>query len=207
MSDWASGRGQSDRDEASLRDELENVFEQRLRRRQTIIKVVFGVLGLIGAVVLVRSIPAPNFRATNALTVGEQAIMNNTSMVAVDDDALSDMMDLQVVDDQVGLNLLQREGRVFVLDEGTRVLVIEARFTSVLGPGPGRSKRRKNRVVAVWTTETVVPVRFARLLRVTLPHERLPGADGLRARSRITSHFGIPSSRHLRPFLNRRSSK
>ena len=26
----------------------------------------------------------------------------------------------------------------------------------------------------------------------------------LRARSRITSHFGIPSSRHLRPLLNRR---
>ena len=54
------------------------------------------------------------------------------SMAAVDDEALSEMSDLQMVGDDVGLNLLQREGRTFMLDEGTRVLVIDTRFTTVM---------------------------------------------------------------------------
>ena len=124
--------GQRNRDEASLQNELETIFEERLRRRQTIRIVVSGVIGLMAVVVLVRWVPAPNLRAPDALIIGEQATIGITSMVAVDDGALSDMTDLQVVGDDVGLNLLQREGRTFVLDEGTRVLVIDTRFTTVM---------------------------------------------------------------------------
>ena len=144
MSDWGSGRGQTNRDDASLQDELETIFEERLRRRQTVRMVVFGVLGLIAAVVLVRSLPVPNLRAPDALIIGEQATIGITSLVAVDAGALSDMTDLQVVGDDVGLNLLQREGRTFVLDEGTRVLIIDTRFTTVMvraleGPNAGKT--------------------------------------------------------------------
>ncbi len=131
MSDWDSDTGQRNSDEASLQDELEEIFEERLWRLQAIKIVVFGVLGLIVAVVLVRSIPAPNFRA-HALTIGEEARIGFTCMVAVDEDALSKMTDLEVVNDDVGLNLLEREGRIFVLDRGTRILVVDTRFTTVM---------------------------------------------------------------------------
>ena len=126
MSEWESG------DEASLQDELEKIFEKRLQRRQTIKIVVFGVLGLIGVVVLVLVVPNPNLRRPDALTIGEEAIVSVTSMVGVDEDALSDMTDLQVANDQVGLNLLQREGRAFMLDGGTPVLIIDTGFTIVM---------------------------------------------------------------------------
>ena len=53
-------------------------------------------------------------------------------MVAVDEDALSDMTELQGGNDQVGLNLLQREGRAFVLDGGTPVLILDTSFTIVM---------------------------------------------------------------------------
>ena len=132
MSDWESGMGQRNRDQASVQDELEKIFEERRRRRRTIGIVVFGVRGLIGAVALVRSVPSLNLSRSNFLTIGEQATISTTSMVAVDDGAMSDMVELQVVNDQVGLNLLQREGRTFVLDEGTRVLIIDTRFTTVM---------------------------------------------------------------------------
>ena len=132
MSDGESDRGQRNRDETSLQDELEKIFEERLRRRQTVKIVVFGVLGLIAFVVLVRSIPSPNFRGPDGLTIGEQATIRIASMVAVDDDAFLDMTDLQAVNDNVGLNLLWREGRTFMLDKGTRVLVIDTRFTTIM---------------------------------------------------------------------------
>ena len=132
MSDGESEREQDNRDDASLQDELEEIFEERLRRRKTIKIVVFGILGLIALVVLVRSIPSPNFRGPDVLTIGDEATIAMASMVAVDDEALSEMSDLQMVGDDVGLNLLQREGRTFMLDEGTRVLVMDTRFTTVM---------------------------------------------------------------------------
>ena len=80
----------------------------------------------------VRSVPSPNFRGPDVLTIGDEATIAMASMAAVDDEALSEMSDLQMVGDDVGLNLLQREGRTFMLDEGTRVLVIDTRFTTVM---------------------------------------------------------------------------
>ncbi len=132
MAGWESSSGETDRDDTSLQDELEEIFEKRLRRRRTISLVAFGVLGLVGVVVLAPYIPRPNFRPLNTLTIGEETSIAFTSMLAVDDEAFSYMTELQAAGDNVGLNLLEREGRTFILDGGTRVVVVDPRFTTVM---------------------------------------------------------------------------
>jgi len=107
MADGQPGMGQASRDEASLQEELEEIFERRQSRRKTIKFVVFGIAGLTEFVAAVRTISFPN-RAPDPLAVGQQVTISMASLLAVDDDALSAMNDLQQVDDQVGLNMLLR---------------------------------------------------------------------------------------------------
>jgi hypothetical protein len=60
--------------------------------------------------------------------------------------------------------------------------------------------------VANWElAEQSIVARAARSLRKGF--DRVAVEAGLRACSRMTLYFGISSSRHLRPLLNRRSSK
>ncbi len=130
MAEGQLGTGQASRDEASLQEELEEIFEKRQSRRQTIKFVVLGIAGLTGLVAAVRTISFPT-RAPDPLAVGNQVTISMASMLAVDDDALSAMNDLQQVDDQVGLNMLLRDGRAFMLNEGTDILIIDSRFNMV----------------------------------------------------------------------------
>jgi predicted nucleic acid-binding Zn ribbon protein len=98
MSDWESGSEQESFDEKSFEEELEEVFEKRRRRRQTIKAVVFVIVGLIVAVVVVRFVPFPRLRrAPDPMAIGEQAAMGISSLLAVDDDALSDIVRRQSV--------------------------------------------------------------------------------------------------------------
>ncbi len=130
MVEGQPGTGQASRDEASLQEELEEIFERRQSRRKTIKFVVFGIAGLIGFVAAVRTISFPT-RAPDPLAVGNQVTISMASILAVDDDALSVMNDLQQVDDQVGLNMLLRDGRAFMLNEGTDILIVDSRFNTV----------------------------------------------------------------------------
>ena len=121
-----------ERTEASLRVELEEVYRQRRQRQLTFFKVAFGVLALfvlVAFIGIVRNL-TPNF--VDQFTVGGEAELSISTMLAVDDDAFSEMMDFQTADDQVGLNLMSQSGRAFSLTEGTRVLIIERRFGSFM---------------------------------------------------------------------------
>jgi hypothetical protein len=121
-----------ERTEASLQHELEEIYERRGQRRLTIFKVAFGVLALfaLGAFIgIVRNL-RPSF--LDPFTVGSEAEINTSTMLAVDDDAFSVMLDLQTNDDQAGLNLMLRNGHAFSLTEGTRILIIERELGSFL---------------------------------------------------------------------------
>ena len=56
--------------------------------------------------------------------------MANQAMLAVDDEAWDAMIDAQVANDTIGLRSLLLSGDVFLLDEGTRVLVLDQGFFS-----------------------------------------------------------------------------
>lgn len=144
MADEEPGTGPENSDDVTLEDELEEIFVLRQQRRQTIKAVVFGIIGVATFSILVRSVSLPRFRTSDAFAVGKQATISMASILAVDNDALSDLNDLQAADDQVGLNMLLKSGRAFMLNEGTDILIEESRFNTVMvraleGPNSGKT--------------------------------------------------------------------
>lgn len=75
------------------------------------------------------SVPYPAVPA--GPTLGEQGHMRVAAVLAVDDAAWDAMTDAQVVGDTIGLTTLLLNGRVFILEAGTPVLVIDIGFTSL----------------------------------------------------------------------------
>jgi hypothetical protein len=144
MADGEPGTGPENSDEVTLEDELEEIFELRQQRRKTIKAVVFGIIGVATFAMLVRSVSLPRFRTSDAFAVGKQATISMASILAMDNDALSDLNDLQAADDQVGLNMLLQSGRAFMLNEGTDILIEDSRFNTVMvraleGPNSGKT--------------------------------------------------------------------
>ena len=144
MAERKTGRDPGQGVKASLDVELEKIYERREQRRLTIVKIVIGLFVVVILVAFIDIVRNVTPLATDPFTVGGQATMSRTTMLGVDDDAFSEMMDLQTADDQVGLNLLMQSGRTFVLTLGTRVLIIERRFGSFMvqameGPYEGMS--------------------------------------------------------------------
>lgn len=132
MPDRESNTEKRDREDKELEADLSQIYIERQRRRQKIRNVVLVVAGLIVFIGLIRTVPMPNFGARQALLAGDETRVGIVSMVAVDDDALTAMIDLQTADDQVGLNMFQSDGRAFTLNEGTLVLITESRFNMVM---------------------------------------------------------------------------
>jgi hypothetical protein len=132
MPDWESNTEKRDREDKELEADLSHIYIERQRRGRKVKIVALSVVGLIVLVVLIRTVPMPNFGARRALLVGDETRVGIVAMVAVDDDALADMIALQTADDQVGLNMFQSDGRAFTLNEGTLVLITDLRFNMVM---------------------------------------------------------------------------
>ena len=77
----------------------------------------------------VQTTPAPTTRSSRP-SVGENAVMANEAMLAVDDEAWDAMTDGLLANDTIGLTSLLLSGDAFFLDEGTRVLVLDQGFFS-----------------------------------------------------------------------------
>ena len=132
MADLETGPLQSSSDDENLRDGLEELEELRWERRQFFTKVFFGFLGLVALVALVVFSPTINRRAAGGLRAGQEAIVSRASVVGVDFEAWTEVAALENVDNQTALNQLMGTGRAFIVNEGSEVLIIEARFNSVM---------------------------------------------------------------------------
>ena len=118
--------------EASIEDALEEVEAARLGRRQSIKGAVFGLLGLIAIAALVVYVPRPTRRGLGGMTAGQEAVVTIASVLGVDEDAWSEVTALETSGNQTGLNQLVASGRAFVINERTRVVIVETRFTNVI---------------------------------------------------------------------------
>ena len=147
MGEWEPGVGQDPSE--SLQDELEAVYAQRRKRLGAFFKLTVAVLALFVLVELVdfvRSVQQPNF---DGLSVGAEALVGRTVMAAVDDEAWDEMLELQAAQNEVGLNFLLQRGRLFVLNPGTRVRILETGFgNAVVQPLDGRFAGRTGRVAS-----------------------------------------------------------
>ena len=132
MADLETGPLQSSSDDENLRDGLEELEELCWERRQFFTKVFFGFLGLVALVALVVFFPTINRRAAGGLRAGQEAIVSRASVVGVDFEAWTEVAALENVDNQTALNQLMGTGRAFIVNEGSEVLIIEARFNSVM---------------------------------------------------------------------------
>ena len=118
--------------EASIEDALEEVEAARRGRRQSIKSAIFGLLGLIALAALVVYVPRPNRRGLGGMTAGQEAVVTIASVLGVDEDAWVEVSTLETSGDQTGLNQLVAAGRAFVINERTRVVIVETRFTNVI---------------------------------------------------------------------------
>ncbi len=66
------------------------------------------------------------------MTAGQEAVVTIASVLGVDEDAWSAVSALETSGDQTGLNQLVAAGRAFVINERTRVVIVETRFTNVI---------------------------------------------------------------------------
>ncbi len=119
-------------DDENLPDGLEELEAVRRRRRRLFTRALVGIGGLIALVALVIFFPVRDRIGSDGLREGREAIVNRASIVGVDYDAWFEAATLEASDDQIALNELIGTERAFVVNEGARVLIVEARFNSVM---------------------------------------------------------------------------
>ncbi len=131
-------------EEEKIRAEAKAKAEKEIKQKEQKKKNVGCLVGIVLFIVLIVLLfnscgetPTTQPSTPSILGIGEEGIINNNSnksdvsgvaVLAVDKKALDDLIQAQIADDKLGYSQMLGDGKLFIVDNGTKVKVIDIGF-------------------------------------------------------------------------------